>query len=84
MLPGANSHCNQDKANFFGIKDLRIPFQPSKQNSQGGLHDKEGTSQMAKNLAPPGSADEIVMLDDAPMGLQVASRGQADNKALMA
>ncbi len=83
FLSRPNAHRDQDEADILGIQDLRIAFQVEQQVGQRGLEQEKRRAKMAEDLCSPGQADQVVMLENAAMGMKIPAWLEGEDKALV-
>ncbi len=82
-LAGTDGHAGEDKADILGIHDLGAAFEILEQIPQGGLQHEEWAAHMAEYLAAPGFADQLIMVENAAMGVEKATGEEGKDEVFM-
>ena len=73
-------HTGQDEADVLGIHDLGAAFQVYQQVRQGRLQHEERAALMAEDLAAPWLADQVIVVQDATVGVKRSAGKKRKNK----
>ncbi len=76
LRSGSDPQCNQDIADILRIHDLGIAARFLEHVAQRGGHEIKRASQVAEYLATPGFSHQVIVIQDASMGLQLTPGAQ--------